>query len=228
MSAERNFSRSVRKIDSDSWYATGTPGAALVTTASQTYSFVASTNRLVDANTGPAFASRIFSNSSDSVFPRSTAGTVRSPAFLASLHSARNTRNASFSSVFLALNTARERSVPSPTLCRGVTLPLRTETFDFGVAGSDSSSNSLLVTSFFPRVSSTHPSSGSTAPTATAMPAMLALVSAMALFSKPWTYPARFSNESSPDLVVARLFWPRRSATTIGGGSVEGSSVSSL
>ena len=225
MSAARNFSRSVRKIDSDSWYATGTPGAALVTTASQTYSFVASTNRLVDANTGPAFASRIFSNSSDSVFPRSTAGAVRSPAFLASLHSARNTRNASFSSVFLALDTGV--LIPSPTLCRGVTLPLL-ETFDFGVAGSDSSSNSLLVTSFFPRVSSTHPSSGSTAPTATPTAVMPALVSAMALFSKPWTYPARFSNESSPDLVVARLFLPRRSATTIGGGSVEGSSVSSL
>ena len=225
MSAARNFSRSVRMIDSDSWYATGTPGTALVTTASQTYSFVASTNRLVDANTGPAFASRIFSNSSDSVFPRSTAGAVRSPAFLASLHSARNTRNASFSSVFLALDTGV--LIPSPTLCRGVTLPLL-ETFDFGVAGSDSSSNSLLVTSFLPRVSSTHPSSGSTAPTATPTAVMPALVSAMALFSKPWTYPARFSNESSPDLVVARLFLPRRSATTIGGGSVEGSSVSSL
>ena len=98
-------------------------------------------------------------------------------------------------------------------------------------AGSDSSSNSLLVTSFLPRVSALGSNSSlSTAPTATPTAVMPALVSAMALFSKPWTYPARFSNESSTaDLVdVARSFLPRRSATTMGGGSVEGSSVSSL
>mmetsp|Transcript_3092 Transcript_3092/g.8266 ORF Transcript_3092/g.8266 Transcript_3092/m.8266 type:complete len:211 (-) Transcript_3092:449-1081(-) len=209
-------------MDSDSWYAAGTPGAALVTTASHRYVFVASTNRLLVANTGPAFASRIFKSSSESVLPRSTAGTVRSPDFFASLHSARKTRNASFSSVFLAHSTAL---VPSPTLCRGVVVPLL-ETFDFGVAGSESSSNSRAVTSLSTRRSSTHPSSGSTAPTATPTAVIPALVSAMALFKRPCTYPATFSNESSPALPPPDCLLST-SATTIGGGSVDGSSVSS-
>ena len=71
---------------------------AHTTTASHRYSETAAPSRRERRNAGPAFSRRIRNSSSDSVFPRATAGFVRSPGFFASLHSARNTRNASSSS----------------------------------------------------------------------------------------------------------------------------------
>mmetsp|Transcript_9337 Transcript_9337/g.39234 ORF Transcript_9337/g.39234 Transcript_9337/m.39234 type:complete len:678 (-) Transcript_9337:73-2106(-) len=71
---------------------------AHTTTASHRYSETAAPSRRERRNVLPAFSSRIRNSSSDSVFPRATAGFVKSPGFFASLHSARNTRNASSSS----------------------------------------------------------------------------------------------------------------------------------
>ena len=56
-----------------SWYAVGIVGDVFVTTASHRYSEMAATNRPDVQNTGPAFSRRIFSNSSESVFPAAPA-----------------------------------------------------------------------------------------------------------------------------------------------------------
>ena len=94
----RKFLSAARNAQSARPCAAGTAvWLAHTTTASHRYSETAAPRRRERRNARPAFSSRILSSSSDSVFPRATAGFVRSPGFFASLHSARNTKNASSS-----------------------------------------------------------------------------------------------------------------------------------
>ena len=179
LSDVRNLVRRVRKMEHASWYAVGIVGDVFVTTASHRYSEMAATNRLDVQNTGPAFSRRILSNSSESVFPRTTATFCRSPGFFASLHNARNTRKASVSR---SLPSSPSPSVaPRARADPGVFASSRARPAP-AVAVS-SLSNSSSVTSCFANPGEISKMSSSDAPTATAMLVM----SELTLLMNPWT-----------------------------------------